>query len=333
MLRRSQWSVLLAVVALLATSCGTAPARSRDLPAAVLAAAHNDTSTPFNLVSVPALIRHRYDAGPLRVGRLLAEQAGSRRYQVSYRSGSLRVTGQLTLPGRPGRSPLVVLAHGYEDPATYRSGRALAREQAYLAARGYAVLLTDYRNHAGSDREADLPVAEPLGYPEDLVNAILAVRRARLSSVDAARVAVVGRSMGGGVALAGVAARPRLVDALVLYAPVSSSAVDTFRRFVTPGSDLDAKVRATYGAPEDNPRFWAEAGVRGYLGRLDVPVQVHHGTADAVCPVSWSRVTVAALRRAGQTVEYREYPGEGHRFEAAWWPMISRVAAFLDQHV
>ncbi|HEX6248812.1 MAG TPA: prolyl oligopeptidase family serine peptidase [Nocardioidaceae bacterium] len=62
-------------------------------------------------------------------------------------------------------------------------------------------------------------------------------------------------------------------------------------------------------------------------------MQVHHGTADAVCPVSWSRSTVAALHDAGQTVEYHEYPGEGHRFESAWSTMATRVAGFLDRHV
>jgi dipeptidyl aminopeptidase/acylaminoacyl peptidase len=60
---------------------------------------------------------------------------------------------------------------------------------------------------------------------------------------------------------------------------------------------------------------------------------VHHGVADPVCPVSWSRATVAALRRAGQSVEYFEYPGEDHRFDQGWPAMAERVAGFLDDHV
>jgi dipeptidyl aminopeptidase/acylaminoacyl peptidase len=328
--RRSQWSLLL-VAALLTTSCAT-PAATGTVPAPA-SAAHNDTTTPFNLVSVPALVRHRYDAGPLQVGRLVAEEPGSRRYQATYRSGTLEISGQLSVPRRVGRFPLVVLAHGYEDPATYRSGVALAREQALLAARGYVVLLTDYRNHAGSDHDGPAPVAEPLGYPEDVVNAILATRAARLPFVNADRVAVVGRSMGGGVALAAVAARPALVDALVLYAPVSSSAVDTYRRWVSGRGALDDRVRATYGTPDESPGFWRRASVRGYAARIDVRVQVHHGTADEVCPVTWSRETVAALRDAGQTVEYHEYPGEGHRFDAAWATMARRMVTFLDRTV
>ncbi|HEU4512402.1 MAG TPA: alpha/beta fold hydrolase [Nocardioidaceae bacterium] len=335
-MRRFQWSLLLVAVLLLTTSCATSAATSAvsdrgSVPSSSVAAAHNDTTTPFNLVSLPALVEHEYDAGPLRVDHLVADELASRRFHVTYRSGPLTVSGQLSVPRRPGRLPLVVLAHGYESPGTYRSGVALAREQAFLAARGYVVLLTDYRNHADSDREGTEPVAEPLGYPEDVVNAVLAARR--LPFVDTGRVAVVGRSMGGGVALAAVAARPELVDALVLYSPVSSDAVDNYRRWVAGRPDLEGRVRATYGTPGENPRFWRRASVRNYVGRVDVPVQVHHGTADEVCPVSWSRETVTALREAGQTVEYFEYPGEGHRLDAGWSTMARRIAGFLDRHV
>lgn len=301
--------------------------------AVVVAGAHNDTSTPFNLVSVPGLIEHEYDGRGLRVGELVADELASRRYRVTYRSGTLQISGQLSVPRREGRFPLVVLAHGYEDPATYVSGHALSREQSYLASRGYVVLLPDYRNHGDSDRDGSDPVADPLGYPEDLVNAVLAVRRADLPYVDASRVGVVGRSMGGGVAMNALVARPGLVDAVALYAPVSSSAVDNFQRWAAARDDLATRVEVTYGTPEESPEFWREASARTYFDRADVPIQVHHGTADPVCPVEWSRSTVAALREAGQTVEYYEYPGEDHRFDQGWPLMMQRLSAFLDANV
>lgn len=306
---------------------------SGQVRAGVVAAAHNDTSTPFNLVSLPALIEHRYDGRAFRVGPVVAEQLASTTHTVSYRSGDLLVSGQLSVPRRPGRFPLLVLAHGWEDPATYHSGAALAREQSYFAGQGYVVLLPDYRNYGDSDRETAAPVAHPLGYTEDVVNAVLAVRAAHLPYLDTSRAGLLGRSMGGGVALAAVEARPRLFDALVLYSPVSSAASDNYERWVAGQGALDARVVATYGAPEENPEFWREASARSYLRRVDLPVQVHHGTADDVCPVWWSRTTVAALRRAGQGVEYHEYPGEGHRFEKAWPVMAERVANFLSAHV
>ena len=99
------------------------------------------------------------------------------------------------------------------------------------------------------------------------------------------------------MALNAVEARPDLFDALVLYSPVSSSAADNYQRWVAGSGALDGRVLAAYGSPRDNPGFWREASARGYLEQVDVPVQVHHGVADPVCPVSWRRATVAALRR------------------------------------
>ena len=334
MFRRSLWSLLLA--ATIATAgCGpVATSFSEQVRTGVVAAAaHNDTSTPFNLVSLPALIDHEYDGRAFHIGPVVAEELASTTHAVTYRSGDLLVSGQLSVPRRPGRFPLLVLAHGWEDPATYHSGVALSRERSYFAARGYVVLLPDYRNYGDSDRETPDPVTHPLGYTEDLVNAVLAVRTAHLPYLDGSRVGLLGRSMGGGVALSAVEARPRLFDALVLYSSVSSAAPDNYERWVAGQGGLDARVVATYGAPEDSPRFWREASARSYLDRVDVPVQVHHGTADEVCPVWWSRTTVASLRREAQTVDYYEYPGEGHRFDKAWPVMAERVSRFLTDHV
>jgi dipeptidyl aminopeptidase/acylaminoacyl peptidase len=333
-LRRSLCSVALVVS--MATACAPAPSADpvHGRPGVTVAAtAHDDTSTPFNLVSLPSLIHHDYDGRDLVLGAVVGEDLASTSHAVTYRSGDLVVSGRLTVPRREGRFPLLVLAHGYEDPATYRSGAALSREVAYFSARGYVVMAPDYRDYGTSEHVSDRPETHPLGYPEDLINGVLALRRAHLPYVDGSRVAVLGRSMGGGVALAAVEARPRLFDALVLYSSVSSSAADNYARWVAGTGDLDERVVAAYGTPEDNPRFWHEASARNYLERVDVPVQVHHGTADTTCPVWWSRTTVAYLRRAGQTVEYYEYPGEPHRFGAAWPVMAARVAKFLEANI
>jgi dipeptidyl aminopeptidase/acylaminoacyl peptidase len=302
-------------------------------PAQQVLSAHNDTSTPFNLVSLPALVRHRFDGRGLRLDHVLTTGVAVTRHHVTYRSADLEISGVLSVPARRGRFPLVVLAHGYQDPARYRTGATLEREQTHLATRGYVVLQPDYRNHGDSDREATHAVRRPLGYPEDLVNAILAVRRARLPYVDTSRVGVIGRSMGGGVALNAVAARPGLVDALVLHSSVSSSAGDNFRRWVVGSGDLERHVVDAYGRPRENPAFWRRAGARAYAHRIDVPVQLHHGTADPICPVRWSRDTAAALGAAGQTVELYEYPGQVHSFDEAWPAMMERTAGFLDRHL
>ncbi len=312
---------------------GTAAPVVAARPGPVLGGAHNDTSTPFNFVSVPALTTHRFDGRDLRLDRVLLRTLALTRYAVSYRSGALRVTGVMDVPTRAGRHPLVVLAHGWTDPADYTSGSMLERERSLLAENGFAALQIDYRNHAGSTHESGGFVAHPLGYPEDLVNAVRAVERARLPFVDAGRVGLFGRSMGGGVVLNALAARPGLADAAFLYAPVSSSAADNYARWVRDEPTLDARVVAAYGTPSSRPRLWRQASSRGYLDRLHLPVLIAHGTADETCPVAWSRATAAALRAGGGDVELVEYPGEGHRFDRAWPAMMHRAVTFLHAHL
>lgn len=324
---------LLAALALAGLVAACAPASSTTLgvpgTAPVLLGAHNDTSTPFNLVSMPALIEHRYDGRGLRITSTLGSEVAFTRYAVDYRTGRLTVTGVMAVPKRPGPHPIVVIAHGYGDPARYTSGSMLKREQGYLAASGFVAFQVDYRNYARSTRESSDPVAHPLGYPADLVDAVTALRRARLPFADSSRVGLFGRSMGGGVVLDALAARPHLAEAAVLYSPVSSQAADSYRRWVLPHPMLRARVERAYGTPETNPRFWRQASSRGYLDRLSVPVQIHHGTADRICPVGWSEATTRALRAQGKEVTLYEYPGEKHRFDRSWPTFMRRAVSFL----
>ena len=323
----------LVVLALAGLVAACAPASSSTLGVAgtapVLLGAHNDTSTPFNLVSVPALTAHRYDGRGLRITDTLTKGLAFTRYAVAYRSGRLTVTGVMNVPNRPGRHPVVVIAHGYVDPARYTTGSMLEREQAALAQNGFVAFQVDYRNYARSTRESTDPVARPLGYPADLVNAVAALKRAHLPFADTARIGLFGRSMGGGVVLDALVARPHLARAAVLYAPVSSLASDTYRRWVVPDAALRQRVEGAYGTPASNPRFWRQAGSRAYLDRVEVPIQINHGTADLICPVRWSEATTGALRARGKNVTLDEYPGEDHRFGRSWARFMHRAVTFL----
>ena len=322
--------MVLALAGLLA-ACAPASSTTLGVPgtAPVLLGAHNDTSTPFNLVSVPALTAHRYDGHALRVTGTLQRELAFTRYAAVYRSGPLSVTGVLVVPNRPGRHPVVVIAHGYNAPARYTSGSMLVREQAYLAQSGFVAFQIDYRNYARSTRESPDPVARPLGYPADLVNAVAALKKAHLPFADATRIGLLGRSMGGGVVLNALVARPHLARAAVLYSPVSSLAADNYHRWVVPDPALRRRVEGAFGTPTSRPAFWRSASSRSYLDRIDVPLQIDHGTADRICPVSWSEATARELEARGKDVTLYEYPAEDHRFERAWPRFMHRTVTFL----
>jgi uncharacterized protein len=163
-----------------------------------------------------------------------------------------------------------------------------------------------------------------------------ALRRTRTVRVDDDRIGLLGRSMGGGVVYNVVAAQPGLVDAAVVYAPVSSRTIDNFDRWIRDDagrSALSDFILRRYGDLRESPRFWREVSPRTYFDRVTEPVLIHHGTADESCPIRWSRATLRAMKAAGVDVRLLIYPGEPHAFVADWPLSMRRTTAFFRQHL
>ncbi|NEE00755.1 alpha/beta fold hydrolase [Phytoactinopolyspora halotolerans] len=281
-------------------------------------------------------MEREYDGRGLELGDVIEETDAYTRYEVSYRSGELTISGIMNVPAGDGPFPVLILAHGYIDPEIYTTGRGLAREQDYLARQGYAVLHTDYRNHAGSDDDPDNEVRLRLGYTADVIDAVLAVRESSSPYLDGDRVGLLGRSMGGGVVLNALVVEPGLVDAAVIYASVSSDTVDNFDMWIRgepERGELTEQIIDAYGAPEDNPQFWRNVSPRTFFDRVTEPVLIHHGTADDTCPIDWAYETRDALDEAGAEVTLEVYDGEQHAFEPQWQESIERTAAFFDDHL
>ncbi len=316
------------------TASPTAPGRTR--PASPSATATPRPKKPHT-ISMEALIQKRYDGRDLRIGRTLAVTDAYRRSVVTYRGDGLRISGVINVPRGKGPFPVLVLNHGYIDRSRYFPGQGMPREEDYLARRGYVVLHTDYRGHAGSDPDPNIDYELRLGYAIDTINAVKAVKASTLSFLDGDRVGWLGRSMGGEVTLRALAAQPGLVDAAVIYASTSSLAADNWRKFYRDSPDrrrVNARIAKSYGLPDDNPAFWRAASARPYLDRVTEPVLVHHGTKDDTCPPAWSRATVAALEQAGTEVTLRTYKGAGHTFEGdQWLTSIRRTRAFFDHQL
>lgn len=256
------------------------------------------------------------------------------RYAIHYRSNGLKITGMLLIPVGKGPFPLVILNHGYIATSVYTSGRGLKREQDYLAREGFAVLHTDYRGHAGSDPS---PMTEDvydgnLEYAMDSANAILAVRAAHLPTIDARHVGMLGHSLGGGVTLAVLTGRPDLVDAAVLYAPVSSHVWDNFVRWRSERDEGDRTIEE-FGTYEDDPATWDRLSPASFLDRIRAPILLFHGDKDATVPQAWSDHLAADLQAAGKDITYTVLPGEDHEFINAWPTFMRHVSAFFHERL
>ncbi len=267
----------------------------------------------------------------LRLGAVRERTADYVSYDVVYRSQDLRISGVLNVPRGRGPFPAVVLAHGYIDPAVYVRGQGMPRERRLLAAAGYIALHVDYRNHAESDDDPALARTMRLGYSVDVLNAVLALRATDEVPVDDDRIALMGRSMGGGVVLRALEMAPGLVDAGIVFASVSSDEADNYEEFSGP-SPYWGYVEQRWGSPQQNPEFWEGISADQHFDRVTEPVLMHHGTLDDTCPPRWARHSQRAMERAGVAVRLRWYDGEGHTFtDAALGRAMARSVAFLER--
>jgi dipeptidyl aminopeptidase/acylaminoacyl peptidase len=294
-------------------------------------------------VSVLGLAEQRHRGDRLRLGAVRERTAEYTSYDVTYRSRtttgrgdeSYTITGVLNVPTGRGPFPAVVLAHGYIDPAIYVRGQGMTRERGYLAARGYVALHVDYRNHAESDDDPLFQVRMRLGYSADVINAVKALRSSPDVPIDDDRVALFGRSMGGGVILKALVAEPGLVQAAAPWASVSSLEAENYDQFIRPDpedSDLRDRLARRHGSPEQNPRFWHENSSRPYFGRITEPVLMVHGRFDDTCPPRWATATKRALTKAGVDAQLQWYD-DGHAFGPAFNAAMNRTVWFFDRRL
>jgi len=296
---------------------------------------------PARPISVLGLAEQRHRGDQLRLGAVREQTDLYTSYDVTYRSRSTTgpeqggeesytISGVLNVPTGRGPFPAVVLAHGYIDPAFYVRGQGMTRERGYLAAQGYIALHVDYRNHAESDDDPRYQTRMRLGYVADVINAVKALRRSNDVPVDDDRVALFGRSMGGGVVLKALVVEPGLVQAATPWASVSSLEADNFLTFMSePDDTRGQEVVAAHGSPADSPQFWRENSSRPYFDRVTEPVLMVHGRFDDTCPPPWATATHRALRAAGVNSQLEWYE-DGHAFGPAFFAAMARTVKFFD---
>jgi dipeptidyl aminopeptidase/acylaminoacyl peptidase len=156
---------------------------------------------------------------------------------ISFTSNGLALQGFLHLPGGTGRRPGLVLCHGFGGSCRGAGHPELAQA---LTQAGYVALRFDFRGCGQSEgKRGDVIVDEEIADLRRAIDFLIAQPR-----VDAARIGVIGASLGGSVAIE-VAASDARVKACVANGSIGNGE----RRF-----------RAQY---ED------EAAWRGFLAKLD----------------------------------------------------------------
>ena len=218
--------------------------------------------------------------------------------------------GELHVPERD-MPPVVCLLHGgfWRMPYGREQFAAVAED---LVRAGYAVWNIGYRR-----------VGEPGGgWPgtaEDAASAIdhLATLSETVRRLDLRRVAVVGHSAGGQLALCVAAIRSTAADVRLAprrvrpRAAAGLAAVTDLEAACAIDAGNGAARDLLGGTPAQQPQRYARVSPLRLLP-LRVPQLIVHGTDDGAVPVDHARRYVRAAAQGGDPVHYVELAGGGH---------------------
>lgn len=263
-------------------------------------------------------------------------------FKLEHPAGGARpIHGRITFPRgapeAPRARPCVVALHGFKGFMDWGFWPGFARR---LAGRGFAVVRFNFSGsgHLDSERFSE-PQAffenTPTRELEDLERVRAWLEDGAPRWLDTRRLALVGHSLGGGVALVHAARRG---DA---RAVVGWAAVSNFRRFP---AEVEALWRRQGFVEIPNLRTqeihrlgteWLNdvesnataLDIRAACARLRTPTLLVHGSADEAVPLAEGEALRDAFRPG--LARLCVLPGANHTFQAVHPP--GRVSAELEQ--
>ena len=249
------------------------------------------------------------------------------RYLVRYPSDGLQMYGFMNVPNREGRFPVVVVIHGYVNPATYRTLAYTTRYADSLAQSGFISIHPNLRGHGLSQGR---PEESPwrIQYAREILDLAAIVRaQAGMGALEKAlpSVGLMGHSMGGGIALRVAVVDPE-IRAVLLYGTMHGNDRKNAQQICHVFTNGRRGCREARNPPDNI----ALVSPINFFERLRAQVQVHHGTNDPQTPYAWAEEICAALQKSRVTHRCFRYPSAGHTFRGQdYTRLMQRAEAFF----
>ena len=270
-------------------------------------------------------------------------------------AGGEVVRGNLHLPaGDPGGPlPVLLVLHGFKGYKDYGFFPHLTQR---LADSGLVTVRFNF-SHSGIDDDPST-FGRPDLFERDTwskqladVQAVIAAAEAdelpHAGRMDLSRLAVLGHSRGGVTALLTAGGGPRIKAVVSLSAPAGTDNLTKHQKqiirdvgyIVSPSSRTGQDLRIGRALLDDLEQNAEELDMLAAVGRIEAPLMIVHGAADASVPVDCARVIAGAY--SGEP-EMLLLDGAGHTFDCtnpfagpspALETLIAAVSAFLNERV
>ena len=244
----------------------------------------------------------------------------TRQQNVTARDGSTTIQGELFLPDRQGKMPLVIFSHEFLQ--THASGTPYGE---YFAAKGIATYAFDFTNGASNGR-SDFTKVSGLTETHDLEDVLAAARQ--WDFVDSDRIILVGASFGcWATAVCGIDHQDAVAGMVLLY----------------PGLRFLEDIESRFHDPGDVPETWDFHGttlgrcyvtdIWGYdiyaeMAKYAGKVLVLNGNADPAISVAFAQHVADCFPDA----EFTVIPGGRHGFTGAALDIaLQRIWQYVSQ--
>ncbi|MFA5263620.1 MAG: alpha/beta fold hydrolase, partial [Opitutaceae bacterium] len=246
-----------------------------------------------------------------------------------------RLDSYLTLPAGASKKnppPLVVLPHG--GPWA-RDNWGYDNEAQFLASRGYAVLQPNYRGSTGCNWM--FPEKDEWDFRkmhDDVTDATKFMIASGL--IDSGRIAIMGASFGGYLAVSGVVNEPSLYRCAVTIAGVfdweQQIKNEKYDQFDSPSY---GRMMRKLGDAKKQPEKFDAISPGRHADQIRVPVFVSGGKDDRTVEIEQSKTLISALKKyhvPHETLLVRE-EGHGMSHLENRVELYTRIEAFLAKNM
>lgn len=268
----------------------------------------------------------------IKIESVYEENSNYKADDISFSVNGIKQYALMSTPKLPKPKdgyPVIILIHGHIPPAQYSTFNSYKYMFSRFANSEFVTIKPDLRGHGRSESGDDFDInLSKLHYTQDILGLLDALKKNQ--EVDSNNIFVLGHSNGGDITLRLLTARPDLIKAATLWAPVSvkieesnffykgrgrnkyglGAVTDPEAKndIINIGKKLDISLTNAGISSREEIRYF------NYLNEIRTPMIFRHPDTDESVPYAWSLAFIKKYNESGnmQPIKLINYPGDNH---------------------